>query len=188
MLQFFRKIIGDNVKYIDIQDTNKIKSGIEELNKRLMGFSKPEDLKPLMKMIKSNVPWYRRKDFYSFMTYVVLANLTLNNTRSQNNSNIKPQQGAKQVSESTGSRGYVMWTNYSPRNPQNANEYKKFIVDKASIDPAMILNIAPKRFVSFVTFKDEISLKKAINAINNQTFENRVIKANINNGNQEKKN
>ena len=186
------------MKYINIKDTDKIQKGVEEFKKQLMDFSKPEDLPVLYKEVKKTIPWYRRKDFFAYMTYIVLSNTQGGNQRPQDaqnarrnvQDNVASQKNAynnqkkpasQNVASASNASNTVMWTNYSPRNAEAQSEFKKFIVTKASIDPSSIVEVAPKRFCSFVTFKDQDSLNKAISAVNNQTFDNRVVKANYNN-------
>lgn len=178
------------MRYLNLKDSERIEKGLEELKKQLMEFSKPEDLKPFLKMIKKTIPWYRRRDFYSFMTYVVLANSSLTNANRQQNvggtvvnngANVVRQPQQRPIESLS---PYVMWTNYSPRNVDMLNEFKKFILQRSGLDASCIVGIAPKRFCSFVAFKDEASMKKSIEAVNNQSFDKRLIKANLNNSNK----
>ena len=75
------------MKYINIKDTDKIQKGVEEFKKQLMDFSKPEDLPVLYKEVKKTIPWYRRKDFFAYMTYIVLSNTQGGNQRPQDAQN-----------------------------------------------------------------------------------------------------
>ena len=178
----------------DIKDTEAIVSGIDKIKNSLMEFSHPEDLIPLFKLIKKNVPWYRRKDFYSYVTYLLLSGEKLqftakeNKTSSQdrftkNNFKNQVQSGVKK--DKTSQNGnMILWINYSPRTSENSSAFKAFIALCAGISEDEILSIAAKRYCSFVSFANEGSLNKVLKSLNGKTFEGRTIKANIKNNSQ----
>ena len=69
---------------IDIKDTESIVSGIDKIKANIMEYPQPENFVTLFKIIKKNVPWYRRKDFYSYVTYMLLSGEKIQSSSKEN--------------------------------------------------------------------------------------------------------
>ena len=156
-----------------------------------MEYPHPENFVTLFKIIKKNVPWYRRKDFYSYVTYMLLSGEglqfsskenkdTSKNKAVQNNLTNKNQPAAKK-DRPEGQDDNVLWINFSPRNSEMTSAFKSFIAVSSAISEDDILSVAAKRYCSFVAFANADSMNKALKSLNGKTFEGRTIKANFKN-------
>lgn len=183
------------MKYIDIEkDSEKITDAIKDLNSKLSIFSKPEDLPKLSKIIKKNVPFYRRRDFYAYMTYLNLVAGDLNGAKPSfkndaRQSNKKPTNAPQQnrnanVSSNANANAdssqdaTTMWMNYSLRGTAAINEFKSYLASKAQIDEKSIVRVSPSKFYSFITFENEAALEKALSALQGEVYNNKVLKVN----------
>lgn len=176
---------------IDIKDTESIVSGIDKIKANIMEFPHPENFVTLFKIIKKNVPWYRRKDFYSYVTYMLLSGEGLQFSSKENKdisknkaikSNFKNKnQPAAKKDRPEGQDDNVLWINFSPRNSEMTSAFKSFIAVSSAISEDDILSVAAKRYCSFVSFANADSMNKALKSLNGKTFEGRTIKANFKN-------
>lgn len=169
-----------------IKNDEELRIQLTGLLAKLEDFPTPEDLAPFKKKINKVIPWYRRNDFYSYMTYLVLAqkepkerqNHHQNMQHSQfNNYDRGSQDRNNQDRGSQDKEAFVVWTNYSPRSQNEKVEFKAFISEKCGVDSAAILNVSPKKFCSFITLKDESSYSKTLSSLPGSTFKGRTIKA-----------
>lgn len=175
------------MKNIDINDIEKLNENIKALNEQLTIFPKPEDLVALSKIIKKNIPFYRRRDFYAYMTYMNLANMNLANMpysfkANQNKADGKnkatmPNQGEAKV-KNVFPTETVMWMNYSIRGSQAASEFKAYVAEKAKISEEDILKISPSKYYSFVNFKTKEALEASLSALEGVNYKGKVLKVN----------
>lgn len=166
------------MKYIDINDVEKISDNIKSLNEKLLSFSHPEDLVSLSKIIKKNIPFYRRRDFYAYMTYLNLLsmpeNVKVSNVK-QSNDNKKSD---KVYENKNNSSQPTMWMNYSVRGTSAISEFKSYIATKAKINESDIVRIIPNKYYSFVIFSNEKALDTVISALQGVNYKGKVLKVN----------
>lgn len=170
------------MKNIDINDIEKLNENIKAMNEQLTVFPKPEDLIALSKVVKKNIPFYRRRDFYAYMTYMNLANMSYSQKPNQNKndkkSRIENAPKGEVKKENATSSDTVMWMNYSLRGNEAINDFKAYLSEKAKIDEGEILKISPCKYFSFVNFKSEKSLEAALSALEGVNYKGKVLKVN----------
>lgn len=179
---------------IDIKDTDSIVTFIDKTKTNLMDFSRPEDLITLSKIIKKNVPWYRRKDFYAYVTYLLMSGekQAFNTKRqgSQDDRNAKninrnKQINKMQITPTSSDDSLTLWVNYSPRTNEIGASFKTFMATTSGVSESDILSLDAKRYCSFVTFANEVSLNKVLKTLNGKSFEGRTIKVNVKNSDKQ---
>lgn len=190
MLKLIKEYKGKLKFMIDIKDTDSIVSFIDKTKANLMDFSRPEDLITLYKLIKKNVPWYRRKDFYAYVTYLLMSGERPSfNTKKQvsqedrNAKNINRNRPINSVQKAPSSSddSLTLWVNYSPRTSEIGASFKTFMATTAGVNENEILTLDPKRYCSFVSFANESALNKVLKTLNGKSFEGRTIKVNVKN-------
>lgn len=170
------------MKNIDINDIEKLNENIKALNEQLTVFPKPEDLVALSKIIKKNIPFYRRRDFYAYMTYMNLANMPYSFKSNTNKTDTKNKVARTNQGDEKAKTAFpadtVMWMNYSIRGSQAASEFKAYVAEKAKISEEDILKISPSKYYSFVNFKTKEALEASLSALEGVNYKGKVLKVN----------